>query len=116
MIIIKRINDFTKGTLRFPFEYRPRITYNYKVWDVYNNPTTVEIQFLVVSDEGITLTNVLNYPNPFQLYRILVHAQQTIWAARSSSSSPNNNWKNSLVENQLVTTDGFFVKRNRLGR
>jgi hypothetical protein len=43
-------------------------TITFKVWDVYNNPTTVEIQFLVVSDEGITLTNVLNYPNPFVNY------------------------------------------------
>jgi hypothetical protein len=70
MIIIKRIqNDFTKGTLRFPLRnIAPGLhTITFKSMG-YNNPTTVEIQFLVVSDEGITLTNVLNYPNPFVNY------------------------------------------------
>jgi hypothetical protein len=33
----------------------------------YNNPITTEIQF-VVGDESITLTHVLNYPNPFVNY------------------------------------------------
>jgi hypothetical protein len=33
--------------------------------DVYNNPITTEIQFVVVGDER---THVLNYPNPFVNY------------------------------------------------
>jgi hypothetical protein len=38
-------NDFTKGTLGSFEEYRPGLhTITFKVWDVYNNPTTVEIQ------------------------------------------------------------------------
>jgi hypothetical protein len=40
--------------------------------DVYNNPITTEIQF-VVGDESITLTHVLNYPNPFVNYTEFTH-------------------------------------------
>jgi hypothetical protein len=84
---------------------------------VYNNPTTVEIQFLVVSDEGITLTNVLNYPNPFVNYT-------EFWFTHNRPFEPLEVQVQVLTitgkivwsKNQLVTTDGFFVKRNRLGR
>jgi hypothetical protein len=41
--------------------------------DVYNNPITTEIQFVVVGDESITLTHVLNYPNPFVNYTEFTH-------------------------------------------
>jgi hypothetical protein len=92
-------------------------TITFKVWDVYNNPTTVEIQFLVVSDEGITLTNVLNYPNPFVNYT-------EFWFTHNRPFEPLEVQVQVLTitgkivwsKNQLVTTDGFFVKRNRLGR
>jgi hypothetical protein len=38
----------------------------------YNNPITAEIQFVVMGDEHITLTHVLNYPNPFVNIPVLV--------------------------------------------
>ncbi|MBP8887265.1 MAG: type IX secretion system sortase PorU, partial [Flavobacterium sp.] len=65
-----KLDDFTHGTLRFPLRnLAPGLhTITFKAWDVYNNPTTAEIQFIVVSDETITLTHVLNYPNPFVSY------------------------------------------------
>lgn len=60
------LDNFTKGNLHFPFR-NLKIglhTITLTVWDAYNNPTTSEIQFLVVGNETVTLTNVLNYPNP----------------------------------------------------
>jgi hypothetical protein len=40
-----------------------------KAWDVYNNASTKEIQFVVYDqNESLELTNVLNYPNPFINY------------------------------------------------
>lgn len=40
-------------------------TLTLKVWDVYNNSSKVEIEFVVYNEEEIKLSHVLNYPNPF---------------------------------------------------
>jgi hypothetical protein len=106
-------NDFTKGTLRFPLRnIAPGLhTITFKVWDVYNNPTTVEIQFLVVSDEGITLTHVLNYPNPFVNYT-------EFWFTHNRPFEPLEVQVQVLTitgkivwsKNQVVTTEGFLSR------
>jgi hypothetical protein len=106
-------DDFTKGSLRFPLRnIAPGLhTIVVKAWDVYNNPTTVEIQFLVVSDEGITLTNVLNYPNPFVNYT-------EFWFTHNRPFEPLEvqiqvmtiTGKVVWTKNQLVTTDGFLSR------
>ena len=64
------LNNYKKGKLRFNFKKLALglHTLTFKAWDVYNNLITAEIQFVVVGDENITLTNVLNYPNPFVNY------------------------------------------------
>lgn len=64
------LDDHTKGRVYFPYRnLAPGLhTITFKAWDVYNNPITAEIQFVVVGDETITLKNVLNYPNPFVSY------------------------------------------------
>ncbi|MBC5841591.1 type IX secretion system sortase PorU [Flavobacterium sp. F-380] len=106
-------NDFTKGTLRFPLRnIAPGLhTVTFKVWDVYNNPTTVELQFLVVSDEGITLTHVLNYPNPFVNYT-------EFWFTHNRPFEPLEIQIQVLTvtgkivwsKNQVVTTEGFLSR------
>jgi flagellar hook assembly protein FlgD len=35
------------------------------VWDVANNSSTASIDFVVVENEELALSHVLNYPNPF---------------------------------------------------
>jgi hypothetical protein len=75
--------------------------------------TTVEIQFLVVSDEGITLTNVLNYPNPFVNYT-------EFWFTHNRPFEPLEVQVQVLTitgkivwsKNQLVTTDGFCQEKS----
>lgn len=64
------LDNFKQGKLKFPFRNLSKglHTITFKAWDVYNNIVTAEIQFMVVSDESITITNVLNYPNPFVNY------------------------------------------------
>ncbi len=64
------LDDYTKGRVYFPYRnLAPGLhTITFKAWDVYNNPVTAEIQFIVVGDETVTLKNVLNYPNPFVNY------------------------------------------------
>ena len=61
------LNNYTKGKLKFPFRNLAigLHTLTFKAWDVYNNIVTANLQFIVVGDETLTLTNVLNYPNPF---------------------------------------------------
>jgi hypothetical protein len=64
------LDDHTRGRVYFPYRnLAPGLhTIVFKAWDVYNNPITAEIQFVVVGDESVTLKNVLNYPNPFVNY------------------------------------------------
>jgi hypothetical protein len=64
------LDNYKQGKLKFPFRNLSKglHTITFKAWDVYNNLVTAEIQFLVVSDESITISNVLNYPNPFLNY------------------------------------------------
>ncbi len=61
------IDDFTRGIVNFKFrDLEPGLhTLTFKGWDVYNNSSTQEIQFVVTDAAGFTLSNVLNYPNPF---------------------------------------------------
>jgi hypothetical protein len=65
------IDDYTNGTVTFPFrDLEPGLhTLTLKAWDVYNNSSTAEIQFMVFDkDEELVIDNVLNYPNPFVNY------------------------------------------------
>jgi hypothetical protein len=61
------INDFTTGKISYPMsnlspgEYSLRL----KVWDSYNNSNEETLKFTVLNTESITLSHVLNYPNPF---------------------------------------------------
>jgi len=44
-------------------------TINFKAWDVFNNSSSSEIQFLVHDqNDKLIISNVLNYPNPFVNY------------------------------------------------
>ncbi|WP_367773429.1 type IX secretion system sortase PorU [Flavobacterium sp. WC2421] len=107
------IDDFTNGSLRFPLHDISvgLHTIVFKAWDVYNNPTTTEIQFLVVGDETITLTHVLNYPNPFVNYT-------EFWFTHNRPYEPLTvqiqvftiTGKVVWTKNQIITTEGFLSK------
>ena len=107
------VDDFTKGSLRFPLRNLAvgLHTIVFKAWDVYNNPTTTEIQFLVVGDETITLTHVLNYPNPFVNYT-------EFWFTHNRPFEPLTvqiqvftvTGKIVWTKNQIITTEGFLSK------
>ncbi len=40
-------------------------TLTFKVWDVNNNSSEATLDFIVVEDENLTISHLLNYPNPF---------------------------------------------------
>ena len=93
------LDDYTKGKIRFPFRnLSPGLhTITFKAWDVYNNFVTAEIQFLVINDDEMALTNVLNYPNPFVSYT-------EFWFTHNKPFEPLN------VQVQIMTITGKIVK------
>ncbi|WP_405379162.1 type IX secretion system sortase PorU [Nonlabens sp. Asnod3-A02] len=63
-------DDFTQGKVCFPLrDIEPGLhTLKVTAWDTYNNSSMNEIQFVVSESDGVELTRVLNYPNPFSTY------------------------------------------------
>ncbi|HEU4790271.1 MAG TPA: type IX secretion system sortase PorU, partial [Flavobacterium sp.] len=107
------LDNFTKGNLHFPFRNLKAglHTITFTVWDVYNNATTMEMQFLVVGDESIALTNVLNYPNPCVNYT-------EFWFSHNKPNEPLEvqvqvltiTGKVVWTKNQTITTSGFLSR------
>ena len=107
------LDDYTKGKLRFPFRDLEKglHTITFKAWDVYNNPVTAEIQFIVVGDETLTLKNVLNYPNPFVSYT-------QFWFTHNRPFEPLDvqvqvmtvTGKVVWTKNQVINTEGFLSR------
>jgi hypothetical protein len=61
------MNSYQSGKIIYPFDKlsEGRHTLSLKVWDVYNNSSTVKTEFVVTNPDGLTLEHVINYPNPF---------------------------------------------------
>jgi hypothetical protein len=107
------LDNYKKGKLKFPFRNLALglHTILFKAWDVYNNLVTAEIQFIVVGDESITISNVLNYPNPFVNYT-------QFWFTHNKPFEPLEvqvqvltiTGKIVWTKNQTVTTDGFLSR------
>lgn len=93
------LNDFTKGKV----VYRLRDlsvgshTLKIKAWDTYNNSSEATLNFVVVSDAGLTLDNVLNYPNPFINYT-------EFWFNHNKPNEPLE------VQVQIFTVSGKLIK------
>ncbi len=64
------VDDYTKGSTNYKFrDLEDGLhTLTLKAWDVYNNSSTAEIQFIVAGSDKLEITRVLNYPNPFVNY------------------------------------------------
>ncbi len=60
-------NDFTHGEVRYPMPNlsEGKHTLTFKAWDVYNNSNTASTEFYVVNDANLSVSHLLNYPNPF---------------------------------------------------
>ncbi|MBS7252763.1 type IX secretion system sortase PorU [Flavobacterium branchiicola] len=108
-----KLDDYTNGNLRFPLRnLKPGLhTISFTAWDVYNNPVTSEIQFIVVGDESLSLTHVLNYPNPFSTYT-------QFWFSHNRPYEPLEvqvqvmtiTGKVVWTKNQIITTEGFLSR------
>ncbi|MFE3849373.1 type IX secretion system sortase PorU [Flavobacterium sp. LB3P45] len=107
------LDDYTSGTLRFPLHNLSLglHTITFKAWDVYNNPIIIEIQFIVVGDENIILTHVLNYPNPFVNYTEFWFTHNRPYEALEVQIQVMTiTGKVVWTKNQTITTEGFLSK------
>lgn len=61
------MNSYQSGKIIYPFSSLTpgKHTLSLKVWDVYNNSTTVKTEFVVTDPVDLSLDHVINYPNPF---------------------------------------------------
>jgi len=92
-------DTYQSGSLSYPFrDLSPGLhTLTLKAWDVYNNASTKEIQFVVFDqNQSLELKNVLNYPNPFINYT-------EFWFNHNSSDILN-------VSIQIFTVSGKLIK------
>ena len=93
------LNNFQKGKVKFPFRnLDPGLhTIKFKCWDTYNNPSESTLSFIVVNDNDLILSNVLNYPNPFVNYT-------EFWF---NHNKPNESLE---VQVQIFTVSGKLIK------
>jgi len=61
------LDNFRKGVVEFPFSNLSNGEHSvtFKIWDVFNNSSEKKINFLVTDDGIATISDFLNYPNPF---------------------------------------------------
>jgi hypothetical protein len=107
------LDDYTRGTVYYKLrDLEPGLhTLTFKAWDVYNNSSTAEIQFVVAGDGELKITRVLNYPNPF-------HNYTEFWFNHNRPFEPLQvqvqvftvSGKVVWTENRMITTDGFLSR------
>lgn len=61
------LDSYQSGSIQYNFSKleKGRHTLSLKVWDVNNNSSEVSIEFFVQEKQDLSLSHVLNYPNPF---------------------------------------------------
>ena len=93
------VDDFTKGETLFQFrDLEDGLhTLTFRAWDVYNNSSTAELQFIVAGNDELQLERVLNYPNPFVNYT-------EFWFQHNRPGEPLD------VQVQIFTVTGKIVK------
>jgi len=93
------LDNFKKGKVNFQLrDLSPGPhSIKFKAWDTYNNLSEASLTFNVVTDTGITLNHVLNYPNPFVNYT-------EFWFEHNRPNEPLE------VQVQIFTISGKLVK------
>jgi hypothetical protein len=62
-----KLDDYQSGEIRYNFNEleKGEHTLSVTVWDVNNNSSELMIRFVVQEKQEMSLSHVLNYPNPF---------------------------------------------------
>jgi Peptidase family C25 len=61
------LDEYQSGKIEYLFSELENGDHNLKlkVWDVYNNSSEGDMDFIVAESENLAIRNLLNYPNPF---------------------------------------------------
>lgn len=107
------VDDYTRGLANFKLrDLEDGLhTLTVKAWDVYNNSSTAEIQFVVAGNDQLKITRVLNYPNPFVNYT-------EFWFNHNRPLEPLQvqvqvftvTGKVVWTQNQIINTEGFLSR------
>ena len=110
---LAEVDDFTKGKATYNLRDLEEglHTLTFKAWDVYNNSSTAELQFVVAGDDQLEITRVLNYPNPFVNYT-------EFWFNHNRPFEPLEvqvqvftiSGKVVWTKNQVINTEGFLSR------
>jgi len=93
------LDNYRQGKLKFQlpqFEPGPHAI-RIKAWDVLNNSTELVIEFIVVTDEDLFVSHILNYPNPFT-------SKTKFWFEHNKPGQDLN------VQIQIFTLSGRVIK------
>ncbi len=92
-------DKFGSGSLRYPFSNLANgyHTLRLKAWDLFDNSSTKEISFLVFDQPTLSVSNVMNIPNPVTDHTVF-------------SFTPMQNFGNLDVQIQIFTSTGQLAK------
>ncbi len=64
------VDDYQRGVVHFPINNisEGEHTLKIKAWDINNNSSEAQLNFVVVNNANATLAHVYNYPNPFSTH------------------------------------------------
>lgn len=93
---VSNVNDWGLISYRFYDLNEGEHHLSFKVWDIYNNSTTVCLDFTVVKSQNIAIENIYNSPNPMTSY--------------TNFSFEHNQSGNITVEIRIYDINGRLVK------
>ncbi len=107
------VDDFSRGEVLYKLrDLEDGLhTISFKAWDTYNNSSTAEITFRVANNEGLDITRVLNYPNPFVDYtEFWFHHNQPFQPLNVQVQVFTVSGKIVWTHNETITTDSFLAR------
>ena len=75
-----KTDTYREGTVQYALGALPQGTHKLRLraWDTYNNSSTEETVFDVVTSVGLRLSNVFNFPNPMQSTTVFTFEQNQL--------------------------------------
>ncbi len=61
------LDSYQSGKIEYPYSKLPvgKHTLKLKAWDVFNNSSEQQLEFIVAESNSLAIKNLFNYPNPF---------------------------------------------------
>jgi hypothetical protein len=107
------LDSYQSGKIVYPLSKiaEGNHTLSLKTWDIYNNSTEKNIEFLVIESQELAIDRVLNYPNPFTTRtQFFFEHNQSCEFLQVQIQVFTVSGKLVKTISQLVKTEGFRVK------